>query len=94
MTCNILKSNQRQSEYTVAILTLNWDNTSYGSITREIKTAINILQQAGTKVNINRVLWHSSIAENEEVIRWPLYSKTCLKRPLKNRRNKGLKDKW
>ena len=22
------------------------------------------------------------------------YSKTCLKRPLKNRQNKGLKDKW
>ena len=23
-----------------------------------------------------------------------IYSKTCLKRPLKNRQNKGLKDKW
>ena len=23
-----------------------------------------------------------------------VYSKTCLKRPLKNRQNKGLKDKW
>ena len=22
------------------------------------------------------------------------YSKTCLKRPLKNRQNKGLNDKW
>ena len=22
------------------------------------------------------------------------YSKTCVKRPLKNRQNKGLKDKW
>ena len=25
---------------------------------------------------------------------YSLYSKTCLKRPLKNRQNKGLKDKW
>ena len=24
----------------------------------------------------------------------PVYSKTCLKRPLKNRQNKGLKDRW
>ena len=23
-----------------------------------------------------------------------MYSKTCLKQPLKNRQNKGLKDKW
>ena len=23
-----------------------------------------------------------------------IYSKTCLKLPLKNRQNKGLKDKW
>ena len=23
-----------------------------------------------------------------------MYSKTCLKRPLKNRQNKGLEDKW
>ena len=23
-----------------------------------------------------------------------IYNKTCLKRPLKNRQNKGLKDKW
>ena len=23
-----------------------------------------------------------------------VYSKTCLKRPLKNRQNKGIKDKW
>ena len=34
-----------------------------------------------------------------EVIDWykqvlNVYSKTCLKRPLKNRQNKGLKHKW
>ena len=32
--------------------------------------------------------------EDPELIVFSFYSKTCVKRPLKNRQNKDLNDKW
>ena len=68
MTCGILKIFS-DSQSTVGILTLKWKDTSYRSITRDIRNAISILQQAGTKVDINWAPGHSSIAGNEEADR-------------------------
>ena len=68
MTCSILKI-FIDSQSTVGILTLKWKNTSYRSITRDIRNAISILQEAGTKVDINWAPGHSSIAGNEEANR-------------------------
>ena len=38
--------------------------------------------------------WETRIFLVFKTLRYYIYSKTCLKWPLKNRQNKGLKDKW
>ena len=60
MTCSF-----SDSQPAVGMLTLNWKDTSYKPITRGIRTATNILQQAGTIADINWVPVHRSIAGNE-----------------------------
>ena len=68
MTCSILKIFS-DSQSTVGILTLNWKDTSYRSITRDIRNAISSLQETGTKVDINWAPGNSSIVGNEEADR-------------------------
>ena len=50
----------------VGILTLNWKDTSYRDVTRDIKKASTLLEQSGVQVEINWAPGHSSIAGNEE----------------------------
>ena len=68
MRCNLLKIFS-DSQSTVGILTLNWKDISYRSITKDIRNAINILQDTGVTVDINWAPGHSSIAGNEEADR-------------------------
>ena len=68
MRCNFLKIFS-DSQSTVGILTLNWKDISYRSITKEIRNAISILQDTGVTVDINWAPGHSSIAGNEEADR-------------------------
>ena len=44
----------------------------------------------------NNLVRRNALVHRQEMGRLEFYrySKTCLKRPLKNRKNKGLKDKW
>ena len=66
--CSLLKIFS-DSQSTVGILTLNWKDISYRSITRVIRNAISTLHEAGTTVDINWAPGHSSIAGNEEADR-------------------------
>ena len=66
--CSLLKIFS-DSQSTVGILTLNWKDISYRSITRDIRNAISTLHEAGTTVDINWAPGHSSIAGNEEADR-------------------------
>ena len=68
MRCNLLKIFS-DSQSTVGILTLNWKDISYRSITKDIRNAISILQYTGVTVDINWAPGHSSIAGNEEADR-------------------------
>ena len=54
------------SQSAVGILTLNWKDTSYRDVTRDIKKASTLLEQSGVQVEINWAPGHSSIAGNEE----------------------------
>ena len=54
------------SQSAVGILTLNWKDTSYRDVTRDIKKASTLLEQSGVHVEINWAPGHSSIAGNEE----------------------------
>ena len=66
--CSLLKIFS-DSQSTVGILTLNWKDTSYRSITKDIRNAIRTLTDAGITVDINWAPGHSSIAGNEEADR-------------------------
>ena len=68
MGCSLLKIFS-DSQSTVGILTLNWKDTSYRSITKDIRNAIRTLTDAGITVDINWAPGHSSIAGNEEADR-------------------------
>ena len=80
------------------------DNSTYFAQSLEIRGSESRLYlfAASLEVYINTLLIHVNIYESKEagivcfIIRKLLlktYSKTCLKGPLKNRQNKGLKDK-
>ena len=60
-------------------------------------TNANFARDVTLKSSRSKVCWISYIRITElvhEIIDRPLYSKTCVKRPLKNRQNKDLYDKW
>ena len=66
--CSLLKIFS-DSQSTVGILTLNWKDISYRSITRDIKNVISTLYEAGTTVDTNWAPGHCSIVGNEEADR-------------------------
>ena len=65
------------SQSAVGILTLNWKDTSYRDVTRDIKKASTLLEQSGVQVEIIWAPGHSSIAGNEEA------DKLAKRRPMK-----------
>ena len=61
MWCSLLKIFS-DSQSTVGILTLNWKDTGYRSITKDIRNAIRTPIDSGITVDINWAPGHSSIA--------------------------------
>ena len=55
MTCSHLKV-FRDSQSSVGILTFNWKDTSYTSITRNVGTAINMLQHVYSQIR-REIIW-------------------------------------
>ena len=66
--CSLLKIFS-DSQSSFGILTLNWKDSSYRSITKDIRGAINTLHDSGTNVDISWAPGHSDIAGNEEADR-------------------------
>ena len=62
--CSLLKIFS-DSQSSVGILTLNWKDSSYRSITKDIRSAINTLHDSGNNVDISWAPGHSVIAGNE-----------------------------
>ena len=62
--CKLLKVFS-DSKSTVGILTLNWKDTSYRDVTKDIRKIIKQLQQRNVLVEIDWTPGHSSIAGNE-----------------------------
>ena len=62
--CKVLKIFS-DSQSTNGILTLNWKDTRYGDVTKDIRKIINRLQQKGIAVEIDWIPGHSALAGNE-----------------------------
>ena len=76
MPCRLAKA-FNDSETAVGILSLNWKDISYRDVTRDIKKAITLLEQANILVEVSWAPRHSSIAGNEEA---ELLAKELLKK--------------
>ena len=73
------------------ILSVSYDGTARLWNVASGKCIRVIQDQTGAE--LHACMFHP-LNNNMFVVSFSLYSKTCVKRPLKNRQNKGLNDNW